>query len=106
MGWTCSSAAAATEARIAAACRESTGSSNTFITADGRQEFYEVARKSHEDGRLAGLVHRMDADNVHCRKVGRFVIAGNGTMPHGPAWMRAAGKKPEGLSWPRGRGAL
>lgn len=103
MGWSCSKAANDALKPLDDLCRETTGSSNTWKTADGREFFFETSRREYPDGAITGEVIEMgppthcgDARCTECfgarsgRKVGTFKIAGDGSLERAPAVMKLA----------------
>jgi hypothetical protein len=108
MGWSCSKAASDTLKALDAVCVASTNTSNTWKAPDGREYFYEMSRREHDDGAITGEVVELGAPthcaDPHCRecfgarsgrKVGTFRVDGDGTLSRAPAVMRAAMKAPK-----------
>ena len=91
MGWTCTKAAADTEARWTAACVKQTGSQNTF-EVNGQRYFFETSRTEHADGAITGTVHRMcscaAASYEHTHDAGGFRINGDGSVARAPKWLK------------------
>lgn len=104
MGWSCASDAGRTMDAWTKLCREQTKSSNVYVDyeAGGREYFWELSRREHDDGAITGTVllvleKRPDGSST-CRKVGSFRIEPDGSVKRGPAMLKRAAKMAMGLA--------
>ena len=91
MGWSCSKAASEVMEKWEKACRDDTGSQNTY-TVNGNRYFFEVSRREHHDGAITGTIQKFIGE-THARIVSSFRIEGNGTITRGPKILKDANKK-------------
>jgi hypothetical protein len=96
MGWSCSVAADNTMRVWVRACRESTGSSNTYITNSG-EYFFELSRREYDDGSITGsiwkIVEKIAPDTSRAKPAGSFRIEGDGTITRAPKFLKDCVKK-------------
>jgi hypothetical protein len=90
-------AASKTEELWTKACREQTGSSNTFMEG-GARYFYERGREN-DDGAYTGTIYRMAEHGINdfegqtaAFKVASFRINPDGTVERAPKFLKAASK--------------
>lgn len=86
MGWSCRADAARTLERWEKACRESTGSSNTWVE-DNAVFFYELDNVEHDDGAITGEIWRGTSPG-RAVPAGKFRIEGDGTISSAPKFLR------------------
>ena len=104
MGWSCRKDASDALVKWQAACRASTGSSNTWAER-GEAYFYDISHTEHRDGAITGTIQKIvdgatylaklkadprSNDSFFARSVGTFRIEGNGTITRGPAFLKRA----------------
>lgn len=102
MGWSCRADAGKTMDAWIAACVESTGSSNVYITSDGTEFFWEASRIEHADGAITGSIFKTIrkptaedlAKNPYLAgwsvKAGTFRINPDGSIARAPKWLKGA----------------
>lgn len=99
MGWSCAREAAFTLDAFDKACRESTGSSNSW-RADGKSYFYETSRTEHDDGAITGKVWQVKpwtdpkdgSVSDRCFPAGSFRIEPDGNVSRAPKFLKDAAK--------------
>ena len=96
MGWSCRKDASDALKPLDAFCRTTTGCSNTWKLANGREFFYEIGRREHDDGAITGTVIELGsptggADGARSgHTVGSFRVDGDGKVVRCPAPFREA----------------
>ena len=89
MGWSWRTEALRTYQDWESVCRAQTGSQNGYVTAAGRQRFFEGSRREYADGRITGAVYEWVGEE-RARLIGRFCILGDGTIARAPAGLLTA----------------
>jgi hypothetical protein len=88
MGWSCSAEASDRLHDVwSKQCRGQTDSQNSYVGTDGRNYFYEVSRKEHDNGAITGTSWRELPDGEHVTRAGSWKINPDGTVARYPtAW--------------------
>jgi hypothetical protein len=91
MGWSCRKEASETMGRWTAACVAQTGSSNVYLM-DGREYFWELSQKEHDDGAITGAIvevveKRLDGSST-AKSAGTFRINPDGSVARAPAFLK------------------
>lgn len=90
MGWSCRQEAYDVEQAWSKACRQSTGSQNTWKEGSNSY-FYDISSKEHDDGAITGKIWKMGKNN-QCTLASHFRIEGNGTITKAPKFLKDAAK--------------
>ncbi len=96
MGWSCRKDALDALKPLQDFCAATTGCSNTWKLANGREYFYEISHKEHDDGAITGSVVELGPptgapDGARPGyKVGSFRVDGDGKIARAPAVFKAA----------------